>query len=421
MRRALPVDAVAVENTGPNGRVPVSLVVFAVAAGALALLLVAAHTVLGRGHALQWAPWAYSEWLISYRAGFVRRGLAGTLIRLIAGDGDLLQTTNRVVFLSYAGFVASFITLILWRERNAVRGAIAMLVPGSIMQMALTNEMYYRKEIIFHLFLALVGIGVILTKNGNRSLVFGLTIGAASLVFPFITEIFFFTTLPALMVLLYLRLAPQYLRQFWRLAMWLGGLHLAVFILLSFFKGTREVANALWLSLPLPDRLMVDPNAPETPAGGIAGIGFSLAAGLKDPLWAVVTGFSWYWMLAGGAIFYLLRRLYRDEDGPRLLLLGRALTPTAMIFLGTLPLFFLGWDWGRWLSCATVSSLIVAYVRGPADMPNTGFLPAGRRGEIFALAALFGVSFLVRMPECCITASSEPAYVNIRDLIRQWR
>src|SRR5205085_9892783 len=81
-------------NTETLKRAPAALIVFTGAVCLGALLLVAAHTVLSPANSLQWSSWAYSEWLISYEAGFVRRGLAGTLIKYTAGGRDLLPVVN---------------------------------------------------------------------------------------------------------------------------------------------------------------------------------------------------------------------------------------------------------------------------------------------------------------------------------------
>ena len=50
-------------------------------------------------------PWAYSDLLINYQAGFVRRGLLGNLIYISDQDGVIYNNLYIFVFLNFCFFV----------------------------------------------------------------------------------------------------------------------------------------------------------------------------------------------------------------------------------------------------------------------------------------------------------------------------
>src|SRR5262245_31393670 len=81
---------------------------------------------------LTWSGWAYSEWLISYANGFVRRGVIGEVL-LQHFSNSLVSSVNHLVFISYATLTATFCALILLRgEDNIGRATVAILIPGGI-------------------------------------------------------------------------------------------------------------------------------------------------------------------------------------------------------------------------------------------------------------------------------------------------
>src|SRR5262245_2344358 len=130
---------------------------FLLGTGAFSVLIIWNET-LRWPHSLRWNVWAYSEWLISYADGFVRRGLVGELLLRFCSD-SLVSAVNHWIFIVYATLIALFCLLIILRaEDNLARAAVAVLIPGGLVQMAFTNEFYYRKEAIFHVYLLTLGI-----------------------------------------------------------------------------------------------------------------------------------------------------------------------------------------------------------------------------------------------------------------------
>ncbi len=93
---------------------------------------------------LRWSRWAYSDWLISYDAGFVRRGLAGGLIRLVQGGIGDLVVVNLLVFANYT--VLCLLLLWVWLKstaRSPLAFVLAILIPGGLFQMAAWQRVFF--------------------------------------------------------------------------------------------------------------------------------------------------------------------------------------------------------------------------------------------------------------------------------------
>ena len=68
----------------------------------LSITQVAKRTILSE--TLEYSPWSFSELLISYPDQFIRRGLIGETIQIIASDTVLFDAVNLVVFINFVIF-----------------------------------------------------------------------------------------------------------------------------------------------------------------------------------------------------------------------------------------------------------------------------------------------------------------------------
>jgi hypothetical protein len=102
----------------------------------------------------------------------------------------------------------------------------------------------------------------------------------------------------------------------------------------------------------------------------------------------------------------------------------------SMCFVASLPLFILGWDWGRWIAAVNLSVAILICAAGHDDELPVPLItlatPAATssRVSVFAVAVaaiLFGLSY--KLPECCLIASGEPFHHTVQKLAgqRSWR
>jgi hypothetical protein len=103
---------IALRRIGTFGAVALSAVLIATA-----LYRIYLHTLASPAQ-LAWTPWAFSDLLIDYRAGFVRRGLLGTIIHHLSGSGSELPVTNRIVFTNFCIGVLALTSLVVLRKKK---------------------------------------------------------------------------------------------------------------------------------------------------------------------------------------------------------------------------------------------------------------------------------------------------------------
>lgn len=364
-----------------------------------AILLVWMRTLSEPRH-LAWNAWAYSEWLINYDSGFIRRGLGGWLIERVRRDGDWLPAVNLVVFLNYVALCL----LLFWswfrsEARSLLALVLAIFIPGGLLQMALGNEYFYRKELLFHVALGIdcVLYGLVATADlkARRDRLSGVFFGvilAQGVCLSLIHESYIFISFPAVYLLArdIAAMAPER-RVFERLVNLSVLVQILMFGLCVIFKGNADTANHVWQTLSFSDRSLISPDSPDTPAGGISAIGFStlFTAGLVAR--EFVSGQCWIWLLAGAgklAILVLITvwsgRGVALADGARL---HRHMMRLWFMFLASVPLYLIAVDWGRWQSSVEISYLLVFFTLRSASVcaPDTSrFLPERFRPTISA-------------------------------------
>jgi hypothetical protein len=123
------------------------------------------------------------------------------------------------------------------------------------------------------------------------------------------------------------------------------------------FHGGAQAADGIWERLTELDRQLVQPSR----RGGIG----ALSLGMKDmwtlPLMAMGSGMAW-WYFAPLVLMMLycltlvILNLQKEAGGKTVV---AWLGCYGWIFLGALPMFALGWDWGRWAAGISTCFLIV--------------------------------------------------------------
>jgi len=399
---------------------------------ALGLWRVWTHT-MAKPFELDWSPYAYSDDLIDYAGGFVRRGLGGEILRHLgrwSGNGTAsLPTVNGIVFAVYALFSLVFLWCALRigvGRRRWLAALVLWLVPGGPLGDAMEGDFYPRKDLLFLLFVLGVAVlaGRVRGRGGTIALLAGT--GAGSAVLSLIHEGFLFmAAIPVALVLF-----DHAMRTDPRRAARTAGVYLAVcaafFIAAALFKGDGATVDAIWRSIGAANRSIISPAGlpgAGQPAGGILGLRMSLLQGLAFP-WAYLrTGLVWYWvlgLLASLAICLYVAETSRDgeardgelrDGGPRENL-ARALVLYGTIVAGTLPLYALGWDWGRWIVASNVAFLFlfdrIDHLPAPLERLGTRIAPSLPRMTSRAAPMAIGLFLILfeltyRLPECCIT------------------
>jgi len=427
---------------------------------------------------LDWSVWAYSEWLINYDTGFVRRGLSGWLIALASGHGDGLAAINLWVFANYA-LMCALLVWVWWRSpsRSVTVLALAILVPGGLFQMAAGNQFYFRKEILFH-----VALGVDCALYGfvasadaahrlRRAQLFFAVFLMQSVVLPLVHESYLFVSFPASWLLArnVANLLPQAgdARRYARLVAFSIALSLSMFVICAIFKGTDHTAVQMWNMLAPADRerLASDPTGVASDGsgvviGGISALGWSTVANFSNVLQIFVRGQFWIWAFAAAGISGVLLMLTvldcMREPGA-----GHAANRTAVfdadmlrrnmlqlwfLFMASSPMYLLGVDWGRWMSSLTMSYLFVmfadhrapllvpAWLRGrkPRNRPRAlhepreradepgllrAFVHSARRHRLAWLLIVLLFCLTFRSPECCMGGISFNPFYQLKPFV----
>jgi hypothetical protein len=406
--------------------VPVLIILFAV--------FVCWKNTLEFPDTLHWSAWSLSEWLINYQGGFVRRGLAGQIIRLLAGDGGrAIAIVNGAVFSIFTSLCGLLLCLIaLSRRVTPLMAVMLLLVPGGIYGMVMGNGFYFRKEMVFHVYLAAVATLFLLAVRSEgsglsrtlRVLTIALiVIGSAAL--PFVHEAFLFMTAAPSGVIVYW-LARRSSKQAGRNA---AAAYLAVvvvqFVLLATFKGNEATASAIWASIHPDDQKLIRSDG--VMDGGILAIGWSVRTAAMLPLKLLASGYAWNWaFIIVASAGYLVATALADR-GPVNEAYRRAAwvaTLYGICLAGSLPLYIIGWDWGRWIAALNMSVVILicaGQFENELPVPVGALLTARisySRTLISAtlcLAILFGLTF--NLPECCLEGLNEPFYRLILKLV----
>lgn len=338
---------------------------------------------------LAWSPYGYSDLLINYSAGFLRRGLIGAAIHRYAGNGFALPVTDVLVFTNFCALTAAIVLLTLFANvRNRLLNALLILViPGGIFAWAISDEFFYRKEVFFFSTLAVIGLAVSLSRRLThprlrRTLAIILTISifASGIVLSFVHEAFIFLAAPANLFLLFAlgrRLAsedresniPAIQR---RLFLLYYGMLTTLFLVSFVFRGTPATANRIWRGLNPQDQLMINPNG--TIEGALRAMQFGLLKLLGMPAHIFAYGMGWYWLVPVICLmlycFSILAINTQENSAQSLRDFKRWVVVYLSVFAGAIPVFLLGWDWGRWVASINLTFLILSLSIVPADLPD---------------------------------------------------
>lgn len=385
------------------------------------------HYTVGSPDALGWPVYAFSEWLINYNGGFVRRGLAGAIIEWLTHGGSALRLTSDWVFFQYASFAVLFLCLAFARARaNASAILLSILIPAGIASMARNNDFYPRKEILFIVVLEIACLlFVLLMRTANRFVrhvwfaVLLAFVFAAGAVLPFVHEGYVFYGAPAIFILLLYvaRAFPDMPSLKW--LPWIYPvLPIFGFIISSIFKGDQAVAIAIWNSLAQSDRALISPAAPAIPSDAIMTIGYTAFNGLAHSANVILSGGFWLWVFVGGCVFLLLTvftvTLYSREETPNPAAASLSLLP--LLFMASLPIYVVSSDWGRSIANVSMSYLVLAYaLYGQVSPPLVPAIAerlvplvrfAGQRRRLgYSFAVVFSLTF--NYPECCLSLGPE--------------
>ena len=339
---------------------------------------VARRTILSDGFEIHY--WSFSELLIYYPDRFIRRGLIGQIIQFIDNDEILLDSTLLVIFVNFCLFVL----LLYWNLRTykltSHQSFLLLMSTFGIFQISIYNQYFHRKE-MFLITLFLI-INLIL-KNKLKSyfkflIVLFLTVisiliheGIALLMFPFV----------------YYLLKQKTENLNFQKAYFL--LSITVFITVILNAGTPEIADQIRNSLSTEDKILF-----ETDRDAITAIGWSIYDTFALTTFTLIfSGSMFLWLfyiaLLVFSIYVILNIQIRKTSKLEVI----NFIKDNSYFLLIVPIFIVGFDWGRW-----IFSLFYFLIFTIINIKSIDKIDSFKLKEKLFLV----ISFFTIMPECCL-------------------
>tara|TARA_Y100000389_G_scaffold184538_1_gene203087 strand:+ start:1316 stop:2476 length:1161 start_codon:yes stop_codon:yes gene_type:complete len=348
---------------------------------------------------LEWSPWAYTDYLISFPGKYIRRGLLGEFLILIDKDNFLFDTIQKFVFVNFLIFC---ILLYLFLNKFKVELShqfILLFSSFGVFHMSTYNFFYFRKEILVFNFFMIFQFLLRYFNNDKIKyflssmfllVVFLIHEGILILIFPF--------------VLLNLSrnvdevLNIKKLRYFYFFLVTLS----------IIFKGTYSDSRIIWEKISDLDKLVlrIPPTEFDNLYGAVSAIGWTISEAFMLSFNTIFSGNLIYWIAAlflallpiYFCFFYNIKKL--DHIKKKLFIYRFDFLPIVFIFLA-------GWDWGRWINILyyfTIFTLISFSEEQSKPSNNLNFSH---------LIFIFTISFFSIVPDCCINGQAPKILDNL--------
>ncbi|WP_143544378.1 hypothetical protein [Salinimicrobium sediminis] len=302
--------------------------------------------------------------MINYQGGFVRRGLLGEIIlKLNSCCG--LDPYSAIITLS----LISFILLIGFFVIKLKKGGYTLFFLPFVIFLGnpIIHDFWVRKDIL--LVLIFILIIHLITRRTRPNLIF---VNLSLVVGILIHESIAFFGFPIIFLLLYSKK-----KSFWTSVLFLFP-SLLVFFLVLYYKGSFYISQKIWDSwkaISFPHESAEKLNIP----AAIDGLSWSLKQGLlfsyhtlrnfQDGIYAPIG-----WIVIIVVIYFILS----NTDKLNIKLLGyqgynvfsKTIISNLLLlqFISVVPLFILGWDYGRWIFLWVTSSFAVYLILSQREL-----------------------------------------------------
>jgi hypothetical protein len=376
--------------------------------------------------------WTIGEWLISYGAGFVRRGLPGSVLHGIASSWGL-----QPIYLIWLACLLAYALLasILWKLCRDKIDTVILLSPMVLLAPVIGNFLV-RKDVLV---LALYGMSLLVVsawlEKKVSTLPCAFIINAISIIAILSHESYGFWGLPSLAIIssiAFLGSGGLLNGSLVRSILFLSPSFIT-FLLCIVFKGSAAHALLIhqsWQSVSniLPSHGALSANSP---TGAIDAIGWTTKQG-PGLSYSTLNDFSsavWVpaaWMLT----IYICINLFVGSGKKHAAAAKRMII--LFQFLTVSPLFILGWDFGRWIFLWIGSSALLYGFATSFAEEQLGAWSGGKAGFLaqkiapgLELKGSSKIAFLfLGIPGCCWTVkgflASTPilyAFSNLRFLL----
>lgn len=281
--------------------------------------------------------WQIGDWLIDYSGGMVRRGLTGEVFLTLVPEGSDPIALVVVTQTCLAATLFVLVGVLYWRTSRGPVWMMLVLSPAFMLFPALSAEGNSRKELLVLVALAIVALGARAPQRATYSLI----------AFPIfcvgvVSHEALVVTLPAF---IYLFLTSQPTRRTWGILIAYCSVAALSVTLALFRPGSPQIVEAVchtWSVRGISDC-----------GGALAALGTPLAS---SAAYLFDYHYPLYWgYLLPAALALLPFFLLRFNQS-----LGLA---TAVVIISLVPLFFTGWDYGRWIFLGTAQLSLIALAR----------------------------------------------------------
>lgn len=329
--------------------------------------------------------WSFSDLLINYDAGFVRRGLIGSIVKYIDSDGILFDTVLIVIFVNFLIFIILVHANLNIAKLSNFQKLMFHVSVFSFFNMALYGSFYARKEIfIINIFLT----QLILIKYFSKKIIYLIVLIFGIISILVHEGIGFFILFPFnIYILSQLQFEKKQLNYF-RLVNFL------VFILMYLNKGNEIIVFNLLNSFSNEDLFLFS----TLKDNAITVLNEGIINALRRFYVLIFSGTAILWSIF---VFFIpiSIQFITGENLNSLLNKIKAILFYKPDFLLIPLLFVLGWDWGRWL--LTLFYFLLFIILG--NLKN-----AQQEQLIFTFSntiIYIVVSLLTVMPICCLELS----------------
>lgn len=339
--------------------------------------------------------WGMTEWLISYDAGFVRRGLAGEIISSISAL-TWLPPPWIAVFTSITAYIGLIYVVI---KKIRLKLPVYLILSPLFLGLPVYSNFLIRKDVLQILLLAIILL-IIKNKGSRFAALF------ANLITCIATanhEAFAFFGLPLVMI--------SYSIVFYKKIFSLHSLLIfspSVFFTILCFTLKGDLATSSIITKNWNALLSTEYNrycCLNESSAAIGAIGWSTFKGLSLSL-SVLNDFLYdvfwvplIWILNFSASLILISQFFFKDHQQRQGFYKIALIQTCLIS----PLFVLGWDFGRWIFYINSSAIIWVGLFSDYQPTKHNFF----KFEVFRFVDRLPHAslFFFAIPSCCWTIS----------------
>ncbi len=365
---------------------------FGYALSIISVFQVAKATVLERNNYefIDINPWSFTELLINYEGGFVRRGFIGNIIFQFDSDGILFDTLYFVVFINFVIFISLILLNLRTSSLNYFQKLLFHISIFAPFNITLFGNFYSRKE-MFLINFYLLSLLIYKTNRKNLFLYSSFLFGILALLIH--EGVALFILFPFYIFLLKKKNIKQRTINLFNFSMF------ALFMILVLYKGNTQIVSQIWSSLSSEDIVLINnlnPNA-------ITSIGWGVLETLKTTYIVVFSGSIIYWSVFFVMIVYTIS-IVLDKHVTEIYIILKNTILNNKEFLIIVPLFFFTFDYGRWIFTIFYLTFFTMIIFKENTINNLKLT--------YNLGFYVVISFLTAMPPCCIAMESTQVSSN---------